>query len=99
HNEVAEAARAEDTHALRLRPGLDGPAQGAAELIAAPRRGLIGWVVGVQEYRHDRHDFVAHQSLMHEAPRVAEGRVPRLHPDVGDVAAMLAREGLHDVHA
>jgi hypothetical protein len=91
-HEVTEPARAEDADALAGRPRLDDLPDGAPELMAAPRRRLVGWVVRVQEHGHDGNDPRAHQPLVHEAPGVTEGRVTGLHPHVRDVELVLAGE-------
>ena len=92
HEEVAEPARGHDGHALARRPGLDRLPDGPPELVAALRSRLVRRVVRVEQHRHDGHHAIAHEPLVHEAPRVAEGAVARLHADVGDVEVEVVRE-------
>jgi hypothetical protein len=43
--------------------------------------------------------LLAHEPLVHEAPRMSEGAVSGLHPRVGHVELELVRERLHQVPA
>jgi hypothetical protein len=58
---------------------------------------LIRGIVGIQQYRHDRHKPVAHEALVDEAPRVAERAVSRLSAHVRDVEVVGPRQRLDQV--
>src|SRR6266436_1288940 len=70
-DKMAEPARADDADARIARIALDGFADRLAELPAAPRRRLVRWVIGVEEYRHDRQVGVFHQPFADKGKGVA----------------------------
>ena len=64
--EVAEPARRHDADAQAFRVALDRRADGLAQPVAAPRRGLVGRVIGIEHDRHDRDRHAVHEAAVDE---------------------------------